>query len=215
VNWIEIIKATFGPLIGAAIALAAIWIKESLDRKRSIQDWFEKSYIEEGVDRLISWVLLMEFMLMDIQNFGSSKTPLTSDDVQMVPTESIIKLQTIFQTEIFTNLFPALYVSVKSLTEEDGDPDEINGIINVAHVLHDGLFELRAELLKLKIHRKGEVYDISGRPEIKSALAETESKVETARNHLVEIENDLSQQQSHSKKVGRLRRSTTKRHRDS
>ncbi|HEY3103260.1 MAG TPA: hypothetical protein VGJ69_06685 [Pyrinomonadaceae bacterium] len=211
-SWLELVKTTFGPLVGAAIALAAIWIKEFAERKRAIQDWYEESYIEDGVDHLISYALLMEFTLMDIQSFEKGKSFLAHDEIQMVPTKSIVKLQTVLQTEVFTILFPALFISVRTLSEEDAEPEEVKAIIGVAHELHAGLFDLRKELLKIKVKRKAEIYGISQKPEILSALARTETKVEEARMRVVEVEDKLMKSDDRPAKRHRAMRTKLRKH---
>lgn len=210
--WSELFKTTFGPLVGAAIALAAIWIKEFFDRRRSVQEWYEKSYVEEGVDRLTSFIVNIEYRLTDLLGFKSDKAPLATEEMPTLPMDSIIRLQIILQTDVFTNLFPALYASAKTLASEDGDHEEINAIIELAHALHDGLGQLRKELLKVKIKRKAAIYDIASKPEISSALVNIETKVEETRKSIVEVENKLTETRGSLSRSRRTDRSKSRRH---
>jgi hypothetical protein len=43
-----------GAVIGAIVAVAAIWAKEMLEARKTIQNWFEQTYITEGVDPLLA-----------------------------------------------------------------------------------------------------------------------------------------------------------------
>jgi hypothetical protein len=62
-NWTEVFKTAFGPLIGAVIALISLWAKEVFDRRRDLQAWYEEQYLREGLDRIAAHIMAVKYNL--------------------------------------------------------------------------------------------------------------------------------------------------------
>src|SRR5262249_53084059 len=92
----DTIKVLTGPVIGAAIAILAIWAKEFFERRKSIQTWFEEQYIFQGVDLLIAQFILLESLLIDYQHIEQTRIPrMLSKSPDELPPDVIAKLQAI------------------------------------------------------------------------------------------------------------------------
>ena len=52
-----------GPIIGAIVAISAIWAKEILEARKNNQSWFEQTYITEGIDPLLAYLRLTDVQL--------------------------------------------------------------------------------------------------------------------------------------------------------
>ena len=104
-DWAEVVKTVVGPLVGGAIALSAIWIKESFDRRRALQTWYEDQYIRGGIDPLISYFMTMHFALFEYENDDWAPKELIH-----MPIEALTRVQTVLRTEVFTAMLPTLYM---------------------------------------------------------------------------------------------------------
>ena len=59
-SWTEFLRAAIGPVIAAVFVVVGIALKESFDRKRAAQLWYEEYYITDGVDRVLSYLMTVE-----------------------------------------------------------------------------------------------------------------------------------------------------------
>lgn len=175
IDWSEIAKTFIGPLIGATIALGAIWLKELLERRRAIQSWYEERYIREGLDRLTSYILTLEYFLS-----YPSNTPPIPKDMLHFPVEAISRIQIALQTEVFTMSLPMLYQA----TEFAGYRKEAGHLLNVmnslAREIRWSIDALRKEMLSAGIKRKSDIYDFANKAEIKRILKKVEITINEA-----------------------------------
>lgn len=175
VNWSELAKTFIGPLIGAAIALGAIWLKELLERRRAIQSWYEERYIREGLDRITSYILTLEYFL----SYPSNAPPIPKDMLHF-PVEAISRIQIALQTEVFTMSLPMLYQA----TEFAGYGKEVGPLLQIMNSLASeirwSIDALRREMLSASIKRRAEIYDFANKPEIKRILKKVEITINEA-----------------------------------
>ncbi len=172
-NWTELIKTLLGPLIGAAIALAAIWLKEFFDRRRAVQAWYEERYIREGLDRIASYILTVEYYL----SYPSDSPPIPKEMLQL-PVEAISRIQVALQTEVFTMSLTMLHHPTEH-TKFRNDMGNMFRITNsLAHQLRWSIDSLRKEMLAANIRRRADIYEIADQPEIKRILKDVAGKVE-------------------------------------
>src|SRR5262249_14115869 len=59
----NIAESAVGTFTGAAIALASMWMKELFARRKAAQVWYEQYYIAEGIDRLLSYVRMIDVQM--------------------------------------------------------------------------------------------------------------------------------------------------------
>jgi hypothetical protein len=87
-DWTEVIKVVFGPLIGAAIALLSIWLKEMLDRRRNLQAWYEDQYVRNGLDQISSHIMAVKYNLV-----ANPDNPSIPAEMLILPVEAITKIR--------------------------------------------------------------------------------------------------------------------------
>src|SRR5689334_5239771 len=85
--WLELLKATIGPLIAAIVFIIGLMLrdrierrhlieKDRVDRRNEAQSWFEQTYITDAVDLLIAHLAAIEKAFQDVNRL-TLKRPIT------------------------------------------------------------------------------------------------------------------------------------------
>jgi hypothetical protein len=170
VDWAKVIETILGPLIGAAVALVAIWLKEIYDRRRELQTWYEEHYLREGLDRITSHIMAVEYCLN-----ANPDDPAVPEEVLKLPVEAITRIQVALQSDVFTQAIPMLHWATKYPSLKDTPVFKARQALT--QDLRRLIDELRKEMLKADIKRKTGVYDIANRPRIKQLNAQIDQRI--------------------------------------
>lgn len=179
------ISSIVGPVIGAMVAVAAIWAKEVLEARKESQSWFEQIYITEGVDRLLAYLRLQDVQLtlllsntQTIELKDSGKYP----DVESIsrnvtlnafPVEALVRVETLLNTDDYTALittlpeFVRLYANIEAEKRSFAVMREKLGLIREAYL---SLKTIRQELLECKVRRKADLRTLYEKASIKDTL---------------------------------------------
>lgn len=191
----DILKLLAGPVIGAIIALSAIWIKEALDKKKSVQSWFEQNYIVEGIDLLIAHFIALETLIMDkrfTRQFVSSDSSKIISTAEDLTPPVIAKAEAICQDRIF--VVSAKFILYSAITEDSYKLLEgrlVRESLKLAKRYNKILIGLRRDLLQIRIKNKTDIYKLAEYPKIVQALDEThKAHIEMLENLGLEFEKD-------------------------
>jgi hypothetical protein len=160
VDWLKLVENSAGPLVGsfagAAAALSSLWLKEHLDRKRQIQEWFEQEYVFGGIDLLVELLQRWKHMIShkESQRF-------LNVDFSSLPHLTITRLSSLIRTMSLETHFYVL-AGVVQLIGVDVLPAERRlidwgRIIDEVHFLEETLMDLQFALLTVTIHTKSEI----------------------------------------------------------
>jgi hypothetical protein len=160
VDWLKLVENSAGPLVGsfagAAAALSSLWLKEHLDRKRQIQEWFEQEYVFGGIDLLVELLQRWKHMIshQESQRF-------LNVDFSSLPHLTITRLSSLIRTMSLETHFYVL-AGVVQLIGVDVLPAERRlidwgRIIDEVHFLEETLMDLQFALLTVTIHTKSEI----------------------------------------------------------
>jgi hypothetical protein len=162
-TWADFFKTLAGPVIGVAIAFAVIWLKEWLDKKKSVQSWFEQHYIMEGVDALTSYFVRLEASIIGLQLseiLGPSRS--VPNTIEEISPEVIARLESILQDKIF--LVSASFIRSAAMFEYSDESLRkrvLQECLKLAKRYSDTLKDLRVELLNIRLNRKTDLYRIA------------------------------------------------------
>lgn len=170
VDWAKVIETIFGPLIGAAVALVAIWLKEIYDRRRELQTWYEEQYLREGLDRITSHIMAVEYCLN-----ANPDDPPVPEEMLKLPVEAITRIQIALQSDVFTKAIPMLHWAIKYPSLRDTPVFKARQ--SLTRDLRQLIDELRKEMLKADIKRKTSVYDIANRSRVKQLIAQIDQRI--------------------------------------
>jgi len=175
----------FTPIISAftavTAAIIAICLKEFFDRRREIRNWFDKTYLEEGIDPLLWHLKTYEFyfqkLMTDLDVYeledGTVLPYLDLEPLKMPPLSSIMKVESLLGTSIYSNLILILFENLllfKSVKPEKRSKAAISDKCGATANAILSLVNIRDHLLTTRIRRKTDIYAICEKEEILTQL---------------------------------------------
>lgn len=173
---VELIKALIsasgsivGAIIGAIVAVAAIWAKEMLESRKASQNWFEQTYIAEGVDQLLAYLRLSDVLLttllhtrQTVELKGVGKFPdiennLKSMKMSVLPVEALVRVETLLKTRDYTAVVANLAEFIRLFNNIEPEKRSFEMVSNKADLVRSAYLSLeniRQELLEIKIPTK-------------------------------------------------------------
>jgi hypothetical protein len=183
IDWNKVIESAIGPLlgtlIGGGITIATLGIKESFDRRRSIQIWFEQTYITEGVNVLIGYLQFISFYLLKRGGKGlegyASKT--------VYPHEAELRIDSLLPsarvaaiTMVFSDYLCKTEAELQRIPE-----GKLNSITDSIEQVTDCLKRLRRYLMHFQIKAKTDIYEIGTSEFVRELKADLDKeKLESA-----------------------------------
>jgi hypothetical protein len=173
--WDKAFPAAVGSLIGGLITISTLLVKEFFDRRRSVQAWFEQTYISEGIERLLVYLSTLDDLLSQIDH-GTSIGILTQL-VGPYPLEAV---------ERFRILFPGLPASMLSLSRLEcelvkaGSVPDLQGAKSMSQIVKITREEctlLQEALLEVQISKKAQVHQIRNRKRVLPICERLEARV--------------------------------------
>ena len=168
-DWNKVLENSVGPLFGsfagAGAALSSLWIKDRLDRSRSVQEWFEQKYVLGAINPVIE--LLQRWTQMILHQ--ESQTSLRVDFLEL-PHLEITRLNSILRTSSFNSLFYLLsnivFQTGANIEDDDGPVIDWAHIAGKIQLLLITIMELQSQLLAVRISRKTDIARLHLRKEI-------------------------------------------------
>jgi len=176
------IESIIGPVIGAVVAVSAIWVKELLERHKNSQFWFEETYIRHGIDRLLEYlriydvqlVLLLHGRDVLLLNEDLSSSAGSSGVSKPLPIEAMIRVETLLKTTTYTQITSLLPGNVSffiSLPSEKRSKVLLTEKINFIRAAYESLVNVRQELLNVSIKRKSQVHSLNQNEILRGLIA--------------------------------------------
>jgi hypothetical protein len=176
------IEPIIGPVIGAVVAVSAIWVKELLERHKNSQFWFEETYIRQGIDRLLEYLRLYDVQLVlllhgrDVLLLNESAE--TSHISKPLPIEALIRIETLLKTKTYTQvtcLLPGNVSFFIDLPLEERSKILLVEKISFIRAAYESLVNIRQELLNVSIKKKSQVHSLNKNESLRRLIAEFES----------------------------------------
>jgi hypothetical protein len=182
VDWSTLVPTIIGGVIAGGSTLTTIWVKQWIDNKRNLQEWFETQYIEKGVDK----VLFNYFLLiaqMDLYIFRlRPKFNLLCDKLETRHAEPLGIITTLLDCFLLWNYNDVIISKIDNAIQQEDQElfrypyDKINDMIEI-------LSELRNLLLRVRLCKKSDVYNIKDRDDVKQYLKKLMGMGITTFNH--------------------------------
>ena len=135
----QAVTTLISTIVGGGILIATNWISVQVERKKTLREWYEQTYITEGVDPLITYFLCLNVQLRSRYLGNHSELP----NIDLIPAAPLVRIQTLLGDGVLTEI-------VLLIHEYLGDsrikpvPSKITKRIAKIDVI---LLELRKELL--------------------------------------------------------------------
>ena len=180
------IESIVGPVIGAVVAVSAIWVKESLDRRKNSQVWFDETYIRHGIDRLLEYLRLYDVQLVlllhgrDVLLLNDEmSSPTDARGISKpLPIEAMIRVETLLKTTTYTQITSLLPGNVSffiSVPSEKRSKVLLTEKITFIRAAYESLVNVRQELLNVSIKRKSQVHSLNQNEILRGLIADFEN----------------------------------------
>ena len=180
------IESIIGPVIGAVVAVSAIWVKEFLERRKNAQVWFDETYIRHGIDRLLEYLRLYDVQLVlllhgrDVLLLNDEMSSPTdaSGISKPLPIEAMIRVETLLKTTTYTQITSLLPGNVSffiSVPSEKRSKVLLTEKITFIRAAYESLVNVRQELLNVSIKRKSQVHSLNQNEILRGLIADFEN----------------------------------------
>lgn len=149
----QLIQTLFATVVGGLIVIATNWISAKGKSREAIQEWYEQTYIIEGIDPLVAYYQYLVFSLFDQSN--GNKTKVAQRDV---PVEALSKVRVLLNNFVPLNIiiFTHSLLTYTTDTRRLGDAARI--LQNAVEALLDFRLELTTEVPS-HVHSKHYIAD--------------------------------------------------------
>lgn len=173
------IGSVIGTILGGGIVLLTIRMNAAADRKRAAQEWYEKTYITEGIDRVLSYAMNLEILLLSMVMYMDHsnlyKQPETINPISM---DALYIIRSVLGIREITDA-----IIMVGLTSEIPDKSLRLSGMKLLKLIIEFLLIFREELIKQSISEKHQVYQIMKKIEnTPSVLEKLEKVLEVSRN---------------------------------
>ena len=172
--WDKASPTAIGAVVGGFATIAAIAVKEWLDRRRAIQAWYEDLFISEGISQLIVYLSAVEDLLTTLD----LKDAVPPDLLEPYPRVAAERFRKLFPNCVYAMVWLQIVRANcdKTISNPRSDEQGVRHALDLTRGLRENLTALEKELLVLSIKRKSKVYQIRNNKRIKPLLTTLEQK---------------------------------------
>ncbi len=153
----QLIQTLIGTIVGGGIVIAANWISVQEQRRKDAQEWYEQTYVTNGIDPLL--IYLQSLKLYILKGWGVSFIQLAKLDP--MPIEALTKIQILLDDSSLTSIIVMLPASFNDETGYIRNAAD-NAITDTHHVLLNMRHELLIAIAK-KVRNKNYQIDLQHR----------------------------------------------------
>lgn len=159
--WLDIGREVIGPIIAAVFVVAGLLLRDKIERRNAAQEWFEKTYIEEGLDVIIAQLAVL------CHAVNEGRRVMTDMKVSPLPSGVSRRLFTFMLLDFLSAVDTAEAVVLavgrkdRPITISKDESAELLGFCIGLSIYAD---EIRKFLLTKKITVKSDVYRIQRDP---------------------------------------------------
>jgi len=200
---VKLLESAFPTIVGGLITLGAFLLKERTDRSRLAQEWFEQTYVAEGIDRLLSHVGIERFQLTTmltaskLSELLGGKEPLPGIErlprdaaAEAMPVDALLRLELLLGVPSLTALVSDLgnmTSSMSQLPTTSRSMTLLQAQKNRRETAYEHLASLRAQMLTIRVKRKSDVYTVHENDGIQAIL----KKIDQSNQAFVDAVPDL------------------------
>ena len=151
----QLIQTLVATVVGGLIVIATNWLTARGKKRQDIRDWYEKTYIIEGIDPLVVYFYQLGIYFYN-KSFGGF---IRSEDIATVPVEAMVRVRILFDNGIVSNILPAAHELLGSY-EKETNQEASRIMIAISRMLLDCRKEL-LEVIATKVRNKHSTIDAS------------------------------------------------------
>ncbi len=180
IEWVKAIPSLVGTLIGGLITLSALWIKEHFDGRRKVQDWYETTYIDHGVDRLIAYYDML--IAADVTNEHWIREP--EGKKAVFPTEAFSRIHMVLGVPFSADLLAVATKFIRPTGEVNLNEPLFRLGIQGLTITKTYFESLREHLLAIRVAKKSDVYLLRSNEAIKQTTDEYQARIDAVHSHI-------------------------------
>lgn len=143
--WTNLISSLLGTFAGASVTIATIYLKDKLDKKHKIMDWFEEYYLEKGFREFSEYLSNWSIHMREAQYANGIGE-------QKLPTEVIARFNELVKHNIILKWFSHIQIGFvqlgnRLLREDDKKQAELHALLieSVENMIFE-LWQVREKL---------------------------------------------------------------------
>ncbi len=151
----ELIQTLIGTVVGGFIVIAANWLTGREERKKAAQEWYEQTYLTNGIDPLLVYIHSLELHLL---NGWVGHNYMQLPELGKIPIEALTKIEILLSDGTLSNIIGMVHVCFN-----DRDGYSNNAAHNGITATYRLLLEVRRELLTIigsKVRNKNYHMDV-------------------------------------------------------
>lgn len=136
----QLIQTLVATVVGGLIVIATNWIGKQEERRVAIKEWYEKTYIAEGIEPVLTYLFHLA-LYFNAKSYGGF---VRVKDIEIIPIEGIVRLQILLDNSVVPRIIRLAHSLLSS------DDKQLNN--EVAVFLTDTsqyLADFRKELLDI------------------------------------------------------------------
>jgi hypothetical protein len=106
----QIVQTLIATIVGGCIVIATNWLSMRARQQESIQDWYEKTYVLEGLDPIIEYLLSFRLHVINADVAHSMRLP----DISTVPIEALARVQQLLNETTVSGIIVLIHASIVS-----------------------------------------------------------------------------------------------------
>ena len=166
----QVAQTLVGTIVGGFIVIATNWISSQRESRRATQEWYEQTYLTDGIDLVIAHLISIRFKIHD---HAYPDLNVQVDSADTVPVNALARYQSLLKDAMLPTLIAYLHIRIdENCPPTDNARDRAavaqsfvsrgvaTELSKIVITTNDLLFELREELLNIKIHTKHDIHNI-------------------------------------------------------
>ncbi len=189
-NIIQLIQTLVATVVGGLIVIATNWLTARGKRREAVQDWYERTYITEGIDPLVAYYQRLVICLID-----KSRHFTLQIDQKEIPVEALTNIRILLKNSV-TPLNIIFYAQAILTYLTDSKPLYETSVTLQNDVI-TGLMNFRRELIEVvtsKVHDKHYLADTT---DLISQLKKAEQKLSQRRSEVEMVQKVQLDEESH------------------
>ena len=110
----QLIQTLVATVVGGLIVIATNWLSTRVKRREAVQEWYEKTYVTEGIDPVMVYLLNLSLYFYNKTMGGFVRVK----DIDNVPVEAVSRLYILFRDGIVFEIISACHALLNE-TERD------------------------------------------------------------------------------------------------
>ncbi len=175
-NIAQLIQTLVATVVGGLIVIATNWLSARGKRKEAVQEWYERTYIIEGIDPLVAYYQYLAFTLFSTANANRVLSIVKRD----IPVEALNHVRILLKGDVIPlNIILAAHYQLAEVTEQKVLLESAQTVQKAVEVL----LIFRVELTEVISRRVGNKHYVANTTRLISNLEKVDQELKNLVEH--------------------------------